>query len=196
MMNGSPEREGRVPIEKIPDVEFLANTGTGHTRHEDDLQGSQEKNKLDPDRPPVPKNLQRSIWSIASDELLAAKTPCFLGSAAKLPPTSRSQVIPPSQLRRTTKAPFTGSPMTVQICLRAQFTASQNPSFSGFVNSSFQLEHPSTVLYSRDASPGPLAITIAVLSSHAQMPRKSSFSAPGGIAHDCHSYPPSSVRKT
>src|SRR5271163_2688539 len=51
------------------------------------------------------------------------------------------------------------------------------------------------VLYRRERSPGPEDITTAVLASQAQMPRKSSFSAPGGMAQDCHMYPPSSVRR-
>src|SRR5579863_37781 len=38
-------------------------------------------------------------------------------------------------------------------------------------------------------------MTIAVLASKAWMPRKSSFSAPGGMEQDCQTYPLSSVRK-
>src|SRR5208337_4470387 len=75
-------------------------------------------------------------------------------------------------------------------------TASQNPSLSGFVNTSFHVWHPSVVLYSRDKSPLPLDITIAVFASNACTPRKSRCSAPGGTAHACHRYPPSSVRST
>ena len=37
---------------------------------------------------------------------------------------------------------------------------------------------------------------MAVLASKAWMPRKSSFSAPGGMEQDCQTYPPSSVRRT
>src|SRR5271165_1017088 len=101
---------------------------------------------------------------------------------------------------RRKSRPLTGSPASNPSSdpssLSQKAMPSQNPSLSGFVYSSFQLEHPSVVLYSRDRSPGPDDITIAVLASHAQTPRKSSFSALGGIAQLCHMYPLSSVRRT
>ena len=74
--------------------------------------------------------------------------------------------------------------------------ASKNPSASGFVNTSFHVRQPSVVLYTRLRSPLPLLITSAVCPSKACTPRKSSFSAPGGTAHPCHTNPLSSVRST
>ncbi len=132
----------------------------------------------------------------ASAELLAAKAACCSPVASRLLAETFAQLMPPSLVSSSENLPSTGSPRIVPCSRSSNWTASQNPSLSGFVNSSFQLEQPSVVLYSRDWSPGPLDITIAVWLSHAQTPRKSSLSAPGGIAHDCHSYPPSSVRRT
>lgn len=78
--------------------------------------------------------------------------------------------------------------------------ASQKPlGESGFVNARLHVRHPSTVLYSRLLSPGPLAITIAVCASQACTPRKSSVApsfAASGTAHFVQCAPPSIVRRT
>ncbi len=78
-------------------------------------------------------------------------------------------------------------------------TTSKNPFGSSFRKFSDHVLHPSFVLYSLLFSPGPLAITIAVVASHACTPRKSSVApslSASGTAHFCQCAPPSVVLST
>ncbi len=95
--------------------------------------------------------------------------------------------------------PSTGSPARKPSLGVQSFNASQNPSLSPFSKRTTHVLHPSVVLYNRLFSPGPEAITIAVIASQACTPRKSSVApslAASGVEHCVQCAPPSRVLST
>src|SRR5581483_3351036 len=88
----------------------------------------------------------REILIEKSDELLAANAPSP-SSASRPFALDRVQVSPLSSVSQNANLPLTGSPRSSpSLSKRFKSIASQNPSLSGFLNTSFQVWQPSVVL--------------------------------------------------